>query len=134
MRVVLDTNVFIYSFLGSGNPRKIIDLWKTGKITICLTKQIVDEYVEVLQRLGLGDELEITETLQLFARGYSSIFTAKTPRLKIVENDPDDDKFFECAVALQAKYIISGDKDVRKVEEYIGIKVLSPKQFIDEMA
>lgn len=62
-----------------------------------------------------------------------SIFTAKTPKLKIVENDPDDDKFFECAVALKAKYIISGDKEVLEVEEYMGIKILSPKQFIDEI-
>ncbi len=28
MRTVLDTNVFISSFLDTGSPRKIIDLWK----------------------------------------------------------------------------------------------------------
>ncbi|MCH7681065.1 putative toxin-antitoxin system toxin component, PIN family [candidate division KSB1 bacterium] len=130
MRVVLDTNVFISSFLGTGTPRKIIDFWKEGKITICLSKEIVDEYVEVLERLGLSGEKGVEEFLQLFARNFHSLFTAKTPNLEIVKNDPDDNKFFECAVALKAQFIISGDKAVLKIENYMGIKILSPKQFI----
>lgn len=130
MRVVLDTNVFISSFLGTGTPRKIIDFWKEGTITICLSKEIVDEYVEVLERLGLSGEKEVEEFLQLFARNFHSLFTAKTPNLEIVKNDPDDNKFFECAVALKAQFIISGDKAVLKIKNYMGIKILSPKQFI----
>ena len=130
MRVVLDTNVFISSFLGTGTPRKIIDFWKEGKITICLSKEIVDEYIEVLERLGLSGEKGVEEFLQLFARNFHSLFTAKTPNLEIVKNDPDDNKFFECAVALKAQFIISGDKAVLKIENYMGIKILSPKQFI----
>lgn len=130
MRVVLDTKVFISSFLGTGTPRKIIDFWKEGKITICLSKEIVDEYVEVLERLGLSGEKEVEEFLQLFARNFHSLFTAKTPNLEIVKNGPDDNKFFECAVALKAQFIISGDKAVLKIKNYMGIKILSPKQFI----
>lgn len=130
MRIVLDTNVFISSFLGSGNPRKVIDLWKDGKITICLSKKIINEYIEVLHRLGLENESETEEILHLFARGFHSIFTAKTPNLEIVEEDPDDNIFFECAVALKSKYIISGDKHVLNIEEYMGIKVVNPKEFI----
>lgn len=132
MRVVIDTNVFISSFFGTGSPRKIIDFWKEGKITICLSKQIIDEYVEVLEKLGLRDEREVEEILQLFARGFNSLFAGKTPKLEVVEDDPDDDKFFECAVALKAKFIISGDKTVLELEEYIGIKVVSPKLFVDK--
>ena len=85
-----------------------------------------------LQRLGLKNEIEIEEILHLFARGFHSIFTGKTPDLKIVEDDPDDDIFFECAVALKAQFIIWGDKDVLNIEEYMGVKVVSPKQFIQE--
>ena len=130
MRVVLDTNVFISSFLGTGTPRKIIDFWKEGKITICLSKEIVDEYIEVLERLGLSGEKGVEEFLQLFARNFHSLFTAKTPNLEIVKNDPDDNKFFECAVVLKAQFIIPGDKAVLKIKNYMGIKILSPKQFI----
>lgn len=129
IKVVLDTNVLVSSFFG-GNPRRIVDLWKTGEITICLSKPIIDEYVEVLRRLGLQDERELEELLALFARGFHAIFTAKTPELFVVEQDPDDDKFIECAVALNANYVVSGDGNLIAVQEYISIKIVSPKDFV----
>lgn len=128
-RVVVDTNVFISSFFG-GNPRKIIDLWKSGGITLCLSKPIVDEYIEVLRRLGLQNEKEIEELLNLFAHGFHVVFTAKTPELHIVEKDPDDNMFLECAVALKAGFVITGDKALKEIREYMNIKIISPREFL----
>ena len=129
IKVVLDTNVFVSSFFG-GNPRRVLNLWKAGEVTLCLSRSIVDEYVEVLQRLGLQDEKELGELLDVFASGLHVVFTAKTPKLHIVEDDPDDNKFIECAVALKADFIISGDKAITAIKDYMGIKILSPKEFI----
>ena len=131
IRVVVDTNIFISSFFG-GNPRKIIDLWKSGQIMLCLSRPIVDEYVDVLRRMGLQDERELEELLSLFAHGFHVLFTTKTPNLKVVKKDPDDDKFIECAVALNSKFIISGDRALREIKDYMGIKIQSPKQFLDD--
>lgn len=131
IKVVLDTNVFVSSFFG-GNPRKTVDLWKTGLITLCISQPIINEYVEVLRRLGLQDEREMEELLDLFANGFHSIFTAKTPQLHVVEDDPDDDKFIECAVALKADCIISGDKSLTAIQEYMNIKIINPKDFLSE--
>jgi uncharacterized protein len=129
MRVVVDTNIFVSSFFG-GNPRRIIDLWKKGAISLCLSKDILDEYVDVLQRIGLGDEREIEELLSLFAKGINIIFTTKTPKMKVIKDDPDDDKFVECAIALRAEVIITGDKALEAIKEYMGIKILTPQQFL----
>jgi putative PIN family toxin of toxin-antitoxin system len=131
MKVVVDTNIFISSFFG-GNPKKIIDLWKKGEISLCLSKDILDEYIEVLQRIGLGDEREIEELLSLFAKGVNIIFTTKTREIKAVKNDPDDDKFIECAVALKAEVIVTGDKALKAMNEYMGIKILTPQQFLKD--
>ncbi len=92
MKVVLDTNVFVSSFFG-GVPRQIIDLWKEGRITLCLSQPIVEEYLLVLNRLGLDDQSEIDALTGLFAESYHAVFTANTPDLHIVVDDPDDDKF-----------------------------------------
>ena len=129
MKVVIDTNIFVSSFFG-GNPRRIIDLWKTEKITLCLSKEILDEYIEVLQRIGLQDEDELGELLSLFKRGFNMLFTTKTPKVKVVKDDPDDDKFIECAVALKAEVIITGDKAIEAVGEYMGVKILTPQRFL----
>ena len=132
MRVVVDTNVFVSSFFG-GIPRKIVDFWKKGQITLCLSKPIVEEYVEVLRRLGLQDEIELNELMGLFAQASGILFSANTPRLKIVDKDPDDNKFIECAVALNATYVVSGDKSLLGVGAYMGISIVTPKQFIDDL-
>ena len=129
-RVVVDTNVFVSSFFG-GNPRKIVDLWKSGQVTICLSKPIIDEYVEVLQRLGLQNERELGELLNLFARGLHVLFSANTPELHLVKEDPDDDKFIECAVALKAGFVISGDKNLIAIKGYMSIRIVTPKEFLD---
>ncbi len=131
MKVVIDTNIFVSSFFG-GNPRKIIDLWKSEKITLCLSNTIIDEYIDVLRRIGLKEEDELEELLSLFSRGFNIVFTTKTPKIKIIKNDPDDDKFIECAVALKAQSIITGDKEVLAIKEYMGIRILTPQKFLEK--
>ena len=128
-RAVVDTNVFISSFFG-GNPRKVIDLWKSGEVTLCLSKPMVDEYIEVLRRLELQNEKELEELLGLFAHGFHVVFTAKTPELHVVEKDPDDNMFIECAVALKAEFVITGNKALKEIQEYMNIKIVSPKEFL----
>ncbi|MCK5355553.1 MAG: putative toxin-antitoxin system toxin component, PIN family [Methyloprofundus sp.] len=132
VKVVIDTNVFISSFFG-GIPRKIINQWKNGDITLCISQDIIEEYLEVLNRLGLEDKKEIELLCRLFAEGYHSIFAAKTPSLNVVIDDPDDDKFLECAVALDCKMVVSGDKHLRKIKKYIDIEILSPREFASRL-
>jgi uncharacterized protein len=129
MRIVLDTNVFISSFFG-GNPRSIIDMWKDGRLTLCLSQKIVDEYVEVLARLGLSDSPELVELLKLFATGFHIVFTTRTPEIHVV-TDPDDDKFIACALALKAGYIVTGDKALVDVQQYQEIKIVTPREFLE---
>lgn len=129
-KVVIDTNVLVSSFFG-GLPRKIIDLWKKGAITICLSRPIVDEYVGVLERLGLDEGGELGELLQLFASSFYTLFTASPPALDIVSEDADDNKFIECAVALKSQFIISGDKHLKNIGSYMGVRILSPREFME---
>jgi uncharacterized protein len=132
IKVVIDTNVFISSFFG-GNPRKIIRLWEKGEIVLCLSRLIVDEYVAVLRRLGMNNERELTELLKLFAQGFHVLFAGKTPKLQVVEKDPDDNKFIECAVALNCEFIISGDKHLKSIQNYMGIRIVSPTEFLESI-
>ena len=130
MKVVIDTNIFVSSFFG-GNPKKIIDLWKNEKITLCLSHAVLDEYIDVLRRIGMKDEQELEELLSLFSKGFNILFTIKTPQIKIVKSDPSDDKFIECAVALKADIIITGDRKVLDIKKYMGIRILTPQHFLE---
>jgi putative PIN family toxin of toxin-antitoxin system len=133
VRVVIDTNVFVSSFFG-GKPRLIIDHWKVQKITLCLSEAILEEYLDVLARIGLAGEPEFEELKALFKSGFNLVFAAKTPQLTIVGLDPGDRKFIECAVALNAERIITADKSFLEVANYQGIRIVSPAQFIKDSA
>jgi hypothetical protein len=132
MRAVVGTNVFVSSFFG-GNPRKVIDLWKTGELILCLSGPVVDEYVAVLRKLGLEGEDELGELIDLFAKGTNLRFIAEPPKLSVVAADPADDKFIECAVALKAEVIITGDRALRAVGSYMGIRILNPREFLKSL-
>ena len=72
------------------------------------------------------------ELLSLCSKGYNILFTTKTPRIRIIKNDPGDDKFIECAAALKADAVITGDREVLAIKEYMGIKILTPQQFLKD--
>lgn len=130
MRVVVDTNVFVSSFFG-GRPRRIIDLWKQGSVVLCLSGGLLDEYVAVARRLDLDAEL-LDELLQFLAKGVNLLFVASPPPVQVMPEDPDDDMLFACAVALKAEVIITGDKAVRAVKDFRGVRVLTPAEFLVE--
>ncbi len=98
--------------------------------SVLLSKEILDEYIEVLHRIGLQDEDELGELLSLFKRGFNMLFTTKTPKVKVVKDNPDDDKFIECAMALKAEVIVTGNKAIEAVGEYMGVKILTPQRFL----
>lgn len=129
IKVVLDTNIFVSSFFG-GNPEEIISLWKNEEIILCLSKDILDEYIRVLAEFDRTDiQHKIKDLLALFATGFNMKFVHHTERLKVV-TDPADDKFIECAVASAADYIVSGDKALLKIENYQTVKIATPPVFL----
>jgi putative PIN family toxin of toxin-antitoxin system len=131
VKVVIDTNVFISSFLSpKGTPRLIIDLWKTGQVTICLCAEILTEYLEVLARMGLAGEPELKELLELFKTRQQIVFVVIDNDLHAVEADPADDKFLECAQKSRAACIVSGDKHLKRLGEFEGTPILSPAEFM----
>lgn len=132
-RIVVDTNVFVSSFFG-GKPKQIIDLWRKGAVTLCLSTPIIEEHVDVLRRMGLQDDPELKRLLNIFARNFNAVFAATTPSLRVVSGDSDDDKFVECAVALDARAIVSGDKALVGMRNYMGIEILTPAQFLSQQA
>ncbi|MGB6867638.1 MAG: PIN domain-containing protein, partial [Candidatus Aminicenantaceae bacterium] len=59
-------------------------------------------------------------------------FTSAFDLPKPVCADPDDDKFIECAIGGKAEVIISGDKHLLKASGYLGLEVMTPREFVDK--
>jgi putative PIN family toxin of toxin-antitoxin system len=48
---------------------------------------------------------------------------------KIVHEDPEDDKFIDCAFHAQANMILSGDRHLLRLKKFGPIRILSPSEF-----
>ena len=131
IKVVIDTSVLISSFWG-GEARKVIDLWKSGRIVLCLTKEIIDEYTAVLKHLGVGKE-ELKDLYNLIISSYNILYSVRSSKLHAVSHDPGDDKFIESAFVSNAKYIISIDKDLLNITDYFETRVVTPRKFLDSI-
>ena len=51
-------------------------------------------------------------------------------RIHVVKDDPDDDKFIECAVECGAEFIVSGDKHLLKKKKYKRIDIVNAATFL----
>jgi putative PIN family toxin of toxin-antitoxin system len=62
-------------------------------------------------------------------RSFSEV-VAITGQLKVVVDDPDDDKVIECAVVGKADYIVTGDRHLLTLGQYSNISIVKAAQFI----
>jgi hypothetical protein len=133
LKVVIDTNVVISALLFGGAPGKLIAFWQRGIIRPAASNEIIDEYLRVLTypKFKLSEE-EINYLLYQEIIPYFDVIDAH-PGPRIIKKDPEDDKFIRCALAANAKYIISGDRHLLALKEYQKIKILTPADFINRL-
>jgi putative PIN family toxin of toxin-antitoxin system len=120
--------VVVSSFFG-GKPREIINLWRDLKFALCLTDEILAEYLEVIARFGQVKE-EVREFLSLLDESENVVFVNPAERIHVVTADPEDNKFLECAVVARAAVIVSGDQHLLDLKEFRGIPILEPAKFL----
>ena len=132
MKVVVDTNVFVSSVFG-GLPRQVVGLWFDGRLTLCLSEPIVTEYQRVLREIGAVSAKEERALIEAFASGEGVLYTADPLAIEGASSDPDDDKFLECALELEAERVVSGDTDLLELKSYMGTPILTPRELLEEI-
>ena len=124
MRLVLDTNSLIQCV---SRRSRYHDLWLSlidGRNHLCVTTEILNEYVEILQR-------ETSETfaslvLEVILNNPHTLFINTFYKFNLIIADPDDNKFIDCAVVAQAKYIVTEDRhyDVLREVEFPKVDII----------
>jgi putative PIN family toxin of toxin-antitoxin system len=133
LKVVLDTNVFISAVFLTGPPLEILRAWGRSEFEWVLSPEILREYQEVSERLAARfPGTEISDLLALVATKGTLVQQAALS--EPICEDPDDDKFFATAVAAEARIIVSGDKHLLGASGYRRIRVLRPRELLDELS
>lgn len=107
---------------------RLLQLAGAGEIEITISKAIISEVVRVL-----GDKFTWPAgKLQAAERTIRNLCTVVTPlrALSAVPDDPDDDRIIECAVAAGSEAVVTGDRDLLRLQTFENVKIVSVANFL----
>ena len=128
LRVVYDTNVIVSGTLvPSSIPASLISLALQRVVQLTLSPALVDEYREVLLRPKFGFQSNSVNTF-LSDLQKTAIIVHPTEKVS-VSPDEADNRFLECALTARAEHLVTGNIKHFPVDDYKGIKIVSPADF-----
>ena len=139
MLVVVDTNVMLSALARQSPMAPLFRALASGKIRLAVTAAIVLEYEEIAERRGgAAFAAKVMHWLSLVSASWDSITLAQPSfQFRVVSDDPDDNKFADCAITVEADFLVTNDSHFAplanagykpqpiKPEEFIA-KYLSP--------
>lgn len=133
---VADTTVLVSAFLTPrGVSSELLRRAREGAFTLVLSPEILDEARDRLlhrqrirKRYPYADE-RVSRFIRLLQATTTAI--AAPPPVSGVVRDPDDDMVVACALGAGADYIVTRDKDLLSLGAYEGIRMVTPRQFLD---
>lgn len=132
MKIVLDTNVFVSGVFFSGPPHHVLQAWRDGKVQLVISPEILDEYSRVGEALSESfPAIDLKPILELVTVNADMVSPAESAGP--ICDDPDNDKFFLCALSARCKLIVSGDKHLLVKSGYGGLQVLKPRDFVEKI-
>ena len=128
INLVPDTNIIISSVFWNGNPREVIRKGILGEYKMITSAEILDEAANKLRVKFQFPEESIQELIDTL---LTYCYVVEPSSKFDVVRDKKDNKVIECAFDGNANYIVTGDPDLLVLEQFKGIKIVTPKQFLD---
>lgn len=131
-KLVLDTNTLISALGWKGKPHQVLGMCMRKQVELVLSPPIIEELEVVMSypKFDFSEEMKrefLTELIEC------SRIVSPAEKVQVVANDPEDNKFVECAIAGEANYIVSGDSHLLSLREYRGIHIINASDFLKEL-
>ena len=138
IRAVLDTNVIVSGVLKEDSVlgHLLKAFLEEDKFLLVTSLEILREIASVLrypkiQKIhGWSDEKIEAFLLRLLA---VSLLTEGEIKVEVIKDDPEDNKFLSCAFEGEADYIVTGDAHLKRLREYKGVKIITPRSFKEKL-
>jgi putative PIN family toxin of toxin-antitoxin system len=134
--VVFDTNVLIAFYLSKNSKSvvaKIIRLWRNErKLQMIVSNEIIAEYLEILERVGINENRieKLKEILETF--GIVSKFSLG--KIPTESRDADDNLMLATALIGKADFLITNDKDLLDIadsdKKKFKFRIVTPIKFL----
>ena len=127
--VVFDTNILFSAVLSPhGKPGQCVRLAKRNEVRSLTCWHILEEFGTKLRaKLGFSPQ-RARKAVEEVHRVSTLVQIDRS--LRVVKDDPDDDKVLECALAGEAQYVVTGDSHLLDMKHYGRIVIVTPVDFL----
>jgi putative PIN family toxin of toxin-antitoxin system len=129
VKVVCDTNVLVAGVVADGLCRDIVKR-RLPRVDLVTSRVLLDELARTLRRKFGTNPADVPLVAAYRER---ATIVRPVPLPQPVCRDRDDDAVLATAVAGDADVILTGDEDLLVLGEYQGIRILTPRRFVEVM-
>ena len=113
--VVLDTNCLVQSLPSKSIYHKIWEDFLEGKYILCVSNEILNEYEEIITRYSSPQVAK--NVVDAIAHSPHTLYKESYFKFRLITQDPDDNKFVDCAISANAKFIVTEDHHYNILKE-----------------
>lgn len=131
--VVLDTNCLVQMISLASPYRPAWQAFRDGRYMLCVSDEILNEYQEILERVANASVAH--NVINAIIRSPHTSFHTPHFRFGLIQQDPDDNKFVDCAIIAGADYIVSHDAHFHCLAEipFPKVNVIHLDEFIENL-
>ena len=133
-RIVLDTNCLLPSISRRSRYYPVWERFVCGEYDLCVTTEILAEYEEIVGRMTSPVVARLV--VEAILRSPNTLRIEASFRFGLITEDPDDNKFVDCAIVANAECVVTNDShfDVLATIPFPRVKVVDLGTFIDSLA
>ena len=134
LNVVFDSVIWVSAFITEEGLARALFSECVEKTNLYTAEEILQEIQRVLlekehlRSRFAYDDIEVDEFITALRNECSII--SPLPEIRVIQRDPNDDIIIACAIAADAAYIVSRDRDLLDLGAYHGIQIVSPEVFM----
>ena len=130
-RIVLDTNCLIAILSRKGSYFPVWQGLHQGKYILCVSNDIIEEYEEILS--AKTNATIASNVIQVILNSPFVEFVDTYFHFHLIEQDKDDNKFVDCAIAANAQYIVSEDSHFKHLKNipFPTVNVIRLREFMN---
>ncbi len=127
---MLDTNCLLISLSRRGAYYTVWKEFFSEKYILCYTNEILSEYEEILSQ-KMGGDIAGNVIKAIISR-KNTVRLDVHFRFNLIQADPDDNKFVDCAIAANASFIVSQDHhfDVLHAIDFPKVELIGIDEFV----
>lgn len=131
MIVVLDTNVLLVSIPQKSPYRPILEALIGAKFNLVLSNDILSEYIEVIERKA---NIIVANNIAEMLLNLDNLHKVEVYfEWKLIDQDPDDNKYVDAAVVGGADFIVTNDAHFQKLKsiDFPKVNVITIDEFLN---